>query len=55
MNKFILDCYYISRFSTMRIARLMRLSEADIWNEIAENGYRYRERSNSKVRRTKQK
>ena len=52
VNKFILDCYYISRFSTMQIAKLMGLSEAEVWNEIGRNGDKYRKRSQSEIRRS---
>ena len=55
LNKVILDCYFVSRFSTMQISKLVGMSEAKVWNEVAKNGDRYRKRSNSKVRRTKQK
>ena len=54
LNKVILDCYFISRFSTMQIAKLIGISEAEVWNEVAKNGDRYRKRSNSKIWRAQQ-
>lgn len=54
LNKVILDCYFVSRFSTMQIAKLIGISEAEVWNEVAKNGDRYRKRSNSKIWRAQQ-
>lgn len=54
LNKVILDCYFVSRFSTMQISKLIGISEAEVWNEVAKNGDRYRKRSNSKIWRAQQ-